>query len=57
VTAPGMPERDRGDSARPEMPSQERPEDPRDPALEPETLGIDDTDTALATEDASNPAE
>ena len=34
-----------------------KPEDPTDPALEPETLGIDDTDTALATEDASNPAE
>lgn len=38
-------------------PSQVRPEDPDDPALQPETLGIDDTDTALATEDASNPAE
>jgi hypothetical protein len=41
----------------PPMPSQERPEDPADPALQPETLGIDDTDTALATEDASDPAE
>jgi hypothetical protein len=39
------------------MPSQVRPEDPDDPALRPETLGIDDTDTALATEDASDPAE
>lgn len=39
------------------VPAQERPEDPRDPALQPETLGIDDTDTALATEDASDPAE
>jgi hypothetical protein len=38
-------------------PSLERPEDPADPALDRETLGIDDTDTALATEDASNPAE
>lgn len=36
---------------------QQRPEDPADPALDRETLGIDDTDTALATEDASNPAE
>jgi hypothetical protein len=45
------------ESSRPTVPSQERPEDPSDPALEPETLGIDDTDTALATEDASNPAE
>ena len=42
---------------RPERPSLERPEDPQDPALQPETLGIDDTDTALATEDASDPAE
>ena len=42
---------------RPAMPPQERPEDPADPALQPETLGIDDTDTALATEDASDPAE
>ena len=43
--------------SRPTVPSQQRPEDPADPALEPETLGIDDTDTALATEDASDPAE
>ena len=45
------------DAPRPVQPSQERPEDPDDPALDRETLGIDDTDTALSTEDASNPAE
>ena len=47
----------RGEQEHPAPLSQERPEDPADPALQPETLGIDDTDTALATEDASNPAE
>jgi hypothetical protein len=41
----------------PAAPSQPHPEDPNDPALDQHTLGIDDTDTALATEDASNPAE
>jgi hypothetical protein len=45
------------DDPAPRVPRQERPEDPADPALQPETLGIDDTDTALATEDASDPAE
>jgi hypothetical protein len=45
------------DEPSPRRLAQERPEDPCDPALQPETLGIDDTDTALATEDASDPAE
>lgn len=41
----------------PTRPSPSRPEDPDDPALDEETMGIDSTDTALSTEDATNPAE
>ncbi len=33
------------------------PDDPDDPARAPETLGIDNTDTALGAEDDSAPVE
>ena len=33
------------------------PDDPDDPARDPETLGIDNTDTALGAEDDSSPVE